>query len=164
MVNPQSNNVVCGFPLAYSVSLDTLLLFPSLKLTILKCSVFLLNVGKYPKRSSWITICYKNMHTHSFGAYLTNIQHPRHLYSVFRTLFPKYIPVALMCDGIHLIQTSPNIYISDISVEIRHQCFSQLQWEEHCETLLSDTGHWLPSPSLHSSSTLTQDMTLFTLY
>lgn len=67
------------------------------------------------------------MHTHSFGAYLTNIQHPRHLYSVFRTLFPKYIPVALMCDGIHLNQTSPNIYISDISVGISHQCFSQLQ-------------------------------------
>lgn len=153
--------MVCGFPLAYSVSLDILLLFPSLKLTILKCSVFLLNVGKYPKRSSWITICYKNMHTHIFGAYLTNIQHPRHLYSVFRTLFPQ---IHSCCINVWWNSPYPNIYRSDISVEIRHQCFSQLQWEEHCETLLSDTGHWLPSPSLHSTSTLTQDMTSFTLY
>ena len=76
MVSPQSNNVVCGFPLEYSVSLDTLLLFPNLKLTILKCSVFLLNVGKYPKCSSLITICYENMQTQSLGAYLRNTQHP----------------------------------------------------------------------------------------
>lgn len=33
-----SSLVVCGFPLAYSVPLDTLLLFPNLKLTILRSS------------------------------------------------------------------------------------------------------------------------------
>lgn len=55
--------------------------------------VLLLNVGKYLKYSNLLAICYKNIQTNGLGPYFTNIQHPCHLWSVSKMLFPKYIPV-----------------------------------------------------------------------